>query len=390
MPSSYWVCDEDFSRHLNIGDHEIKMMNEHYYALIMAGGGGTRLWPLSRKDRPKQALPLVDEQSMFRVSVERLLPLFPPERIFVVTGAVMADGLREDVPEIPEENFVIEPFAQNSGPAAGLGTLQILAQDPEAIIAVLTADHHISDIKGFHGSLKSAYEMALKGYIVTLGISPSYPAIGFGYIERGEFIERVAGLDVYHSNRFVEKPDLETAIQFLASGKFSWNSGMFIWQAKQAFAEFEKQQPDMHQYFTVMIGAYGTPEYQKIVEERWQYMTKIPIDYAIMEGAKDVAVIPVDIGWSDIGSWSALYDVLADNISENTKENILRGTNGTILPLDTSGTLVYSNRKVVTIGVSDIVIVDTDDVLLVCHRDHAQDVRKAVNHLREAGDDHLL
>ena len=367
------------------------MKNEHYYALIMAGGGGTRLWPLSRKDRPKQALPLVGDQSMFRVSVERLLPLFSPEHIFVVTGDSMVEGLRQDVPEIPPENFVIEPFGQNSGPAAGLGTAQVLAQDSEAIIAILTADHHISDLEGFHTSLTAAHTMAQKGYIVTLGISPNYPAIGFGYIERGDFIERVGGLDVYRSNRFVEKPDLETAIQFLTSGRFSWNSGMFIWQAKQAFAEFERQQPDMHKHFESIVKVYGTPEYQQVIEACWPQMAKLPIDYAIMEGASNVAVIPVDIGWSDIGSWSALYDVLADNaVGDDRKENILRGTNGTILSLDTSGTLVYSNRKVVTIGVSDIVIVDTDDVLLVCHRDHAQDVRKAVNYLRESGDEHLL
>jgi mannose-1-phosphate guanylyltransferase len=237
----------------------------------------------------------------------------------------------------------------------------------------------------------AAHTMALKGYIVTLGISPNYPAIGFGYIERGDFIEHVGQFDIYHSSRFVEKPDLETAVQFLTSGRFSWNSGMFIWRAKQAFAEFERQQPDMYKHFESIVSAYGTPEYERIIEVCWPQMTKLPIDYAIMEGAKNVAVIPVDIGWSDIGSWSALYDVLADNaVGDDRKENILRGTNGTILSLDTSGTLVYSNRKVVTIGVSDIVIVDTDDVLLVCHRDHAQDVRKAVNHLRESGDEHLL
>lgn len=367
------------------------MENKHFYALIMAGGGGTRLWPLSRKDRPKQALPLVDDQSMFRVSVERLLPLLPPERIFVVTGASMVEGLHRDVPELPEENFVIEPFGQNSGPAAGLGTTRILAQDPEAVIAILTADHHIADLEGFRTSLIAAHDMAQKGYIVTLGISPNYPAIGFGYIERGDFIERLGDLDIYHSNRFVEKPDLETAIQFLSSGKFSWNSGMFIWKAQQALDEFERQQPEMYQYFQSMMESYGSPDYQNCVETHWPQMVKLPIDYLIMEDAQNVAVIPVDIGWSDIGSWSALYDVLAENASsDERKENILRGTNGTILPLDTSGTLVYSNRKVVTIGVSDIVIVDTDDVLLVCHRDHAQDVRKAVNHLRESGDDHLL
>jgi mannose-1-phosphate guanylyltransferase len=365
----------------------VSLMKQNYYALIMAGGGGTRLWPLSRKDRPKQVLPLVEDNSMFCVSVRRLYPLFNPDHIFVVTGANMVGGLRADVPELPAENFIVEPFGQESGPAAGLGTTHILAQNPEAVVAVLTSDHHIADVEAFLNTLKAAYQVATWGYIVTLGISPSFPATGFGYIERGEFLDTVEGFKVYHSNGFKEKPDQETAIKFLTSGRYSWNSGMFIWRATQALSEFEKQHPTMYQHFETIRRACGTPDYNPTIGRCWPAMTRLSVDYAIMEHAAKVAVIPVDIGWSDIGSWSALYDVLATTPGQN----VTRGTNGhPPLALDTSGSLIVSKRTVVTIGVSDLVIIDTDDVLMICHRNRTQDVRQIVNRLREIGREDLL
>lgn len=358
----------------------------NYYALIMAGGGGTRLWPLSRKNRPKQSLPLVTDETMFRVTIRRLFPLFPPERIFIVTGANMVDDLRKDAPEIPNNNFIVEPFGQDSGPAAGLGTTHIIAQDPNAVIAVLTADHHIADEEGFLNALRAAYQVAATdNAIVTLGISPSFPSTAFGYIERGDYLKTIEGLKVYQSLRFREKPDQATAFEFLTSGRFSWNSGMFIWKAATALAEFERQQPRMYDLFETIRQAYGTPHYADVIERSWPDMTKKPVDYAIMENAAHVCVIPVDIGWSDIGSWAALYDVLATT----QNQNVVRA-NGRVIPVNTSGTLVFSNRLVATIGVSDIVIVDTDDVLLVCHRDHAQDVRQIVQQLRETGHEELL
>lgn len=364
-------------------------MKHDYYALIMAGGGGTRLWPLSRKHRPKQALALVEDRTMFRVSVQRLLPLFDADHIFVVTGANMVDGLRNDVPELPAENFIVEPFGQESGPAAGLGTTHILAQNSNAAVAVLTADHHISDIDSFLRTLAAAYEVSQQGYIVTLGISPSFPSTGFGYIERGEFLSTINDFNVYHSTAFHEKPDQATAIEFLQSGQYSWNSGMFIWKGQQALHEFEVQHPKMYGHFESIRHAYGTPDYIATIQRYWPSMTKLSVDYAIMERAANVAVIPVDIGWSDIGSWSALYEVLNER-SQPTDQNVLRGENGHVVPLDTTGSLIVSDRIVVTIGVSDLVIVDTDDVLMVCHRDRAQDVRQIVNRLREMGREDLL
>ena len=219
---------------------------DNFYALIMAGGGGTRLWPLSRRKRPKQMLALVEAESLFRVSVTRLMPAFPAERIFVVTGQSQVEDLRADVPELPEDNFILEPFGMDSGPAAALGVAHIASIDPDAVIAILTADHHIADEAGFIEALTAAYQVANQNYIVTLGIEPTFPSTGFGYIQRADDLMSVRSLPVQQSGGFKEKPSLEVAQEFLDSGMYCWNSGMFIWSAGQALSEFERQQPELH------------------------------------------------------------------------------------------------------------------------------------------------
>ncbi|MBN1202692.1 MAG: mannose-1-phosphate guanylyltransferase [Anaerolineae bacterium] len=356
----------------------------NFYALIMAGGGGTRLWPLSRKTRPKQMLSLVEEQrTMFQVSVERLSPLMEPDYIFVVTGREHVERLSQSVPQVPVENFIVEPFGQDSGPAAALGTLHIQHRDPDAVIAVLTADHHIADQPKFRRVLSAAGELASREYIVTLGISPSFPSTGFGYIKRGEELAQIDGFQTYHSAGFTEKPDPDTAVQFLTTGLYSWNSGMFIWKAYQVLSEFARQQPTMYALLEEIKRAIGSDSYRETLDRLWPSMKKLSIDYAVMEGAKDVAVIPVDIGWSDVGSWATLFEVLAGDLNGN----VSRGRGQEHIKIDTRETLVVSNRMVVTIGIEDIVIVDTDDVLLVCHRDRSQDVRQVVGKLKESGDE---
>ena len=359
---------------------------DNLYALIMAGGGGTRLWPLSRQKRPKQMLALVDDQTMFQVSVERLARLLPPERILIVTGSDYVADLRHDAPQIPPENFIVEPFGQNTGPAVGLATAHILHRNPDAIIAVLTADHHIADKTKFRGVLEAAGELALKDFIVTLGISPSFPATGYGYIRRGESLEKVRDFQSYHADGFTEKPDLDTAIQFLAEELYSWNSGMFIYKASRVLAEYERQQPEMWRLLQQIQGAIGKDPYQAVLDETWPRMPRLSIDYAIMEGAHKVAVIPVDIGWSDIGSWATLVDILEGD----QNGNVNRGQSDGHIHLDTQNTFIFSDRRVATIGLEDIVIVDTDDVLLVCRRDHSEDVRKVIDQLKQNGTHDLL
>jgi mannose-1-phosphate guanylyltransferase len=361
--------------------------HEHYYALIMAGGGGTRLWPLSRKSHPKQMLSLIDDQqSMVQLTVRRLQPLFEPEQIFVVTGQTMVDKLMADVPEIPVENYIIEPYGRNSGPAAALGTLVITERDPEAIIATLSADHYIANTERFRQVLAAAAEIAARDVIVTLGVSPSRPATEFGYIKRGELLGSVGGFECFRAVNFTEKPNFELAVKFLSSGLYSWNSGMFIWPGRYILQEYKRQQPAIYHLIQQIREKLGAPDFAAQITPLWDEMPSISFDYAIMEQAPEITVIPVDIGWSDVGSWDLLYAVL---IADETG-NVSRGQGKGHIQIDTNNTLIVSNRLVVTIGVEDLVVVDTDDVIMVCHRDRAQDVREVVRQLHDQGADSYL
>lgn len=351
----------------------------HNYAMIMAGGGGTRLWPMSRADMPKQLLPLVEEHSMFHVSVERLAPLYTPDRIFVVAGRKHVDMLRADAPEIPPGNFIVEPYGRDSGPAAALGISVIHKRDPHAIVALLTADHHIANKEMFRDVLAAAADLARAGRIVTLGISPSLPSTAFGYIRRGKAIKKINDFQCYESLGFTEKPDTIKAISFIRSGEYSWNSGMFIWSAERALGEFARQQPTIHGLIQRLEPTIDTPDYEATLETLWAEMPRISIDFAVMEGAERMAVIPVDIGWSDVGSWDTLFDVL--NLDE--QGNGFKGASPDRITVDTKNTLVYSDKLTVTIGVENLVIVDTQDVLMICHKDRTQDVKKVVSMLRE-------
>ena len=360
---------------------------KHYYALIAAGGHGTRLWPMSRAKTPKQMLPLINQESMFRTSVERIQSIFPPEDIFVVTGRELVNDLRDEVPQLPAENFVVEPYAKNTAPALALALATIQKRDPEATVAILTADHHIARQQKFCRVLESAWQVAQDGYIVTLGIAPSYPATGYGYIQQGAPLGDYNDFTVYRSKRFTEKPDIVRATQFLASGQYSWNSGMFIWRVDRAMRDLERFQPAIFALCSYLQNAVETPDYEEKLNDIWETMPKLSIDFAIMEKADNIAVIPTDIGWSDVGTWASLYGILPqDNFG-----NCIKGEASDIrVILDTRDTLVFSDRLTVAIGVEDMVVVDTDDVLLICHKDRTQDVKQVVNYLRENGNEDYL
>jgi mannose-1-phosphate guanylyltransferase len=352
---------------------------QNYYALILAGGGGTRLWPLSRQTKPKQMLPLIGKHSMFKTSVERLAPLFSPKQIFVSTAQDYVEDFQKDVPEIPVENYIIEPSARNNAAAVGLAMAVIQKRDPDAIVAMLTADHHIGKVDIFRDVLEAAGEIAKQGKIVTLGISPSFPSTGFGYIQQGEKLGTIQNFAYSKASRFTEKPDVVRATQFVASGKYSWNSGMFIWQASKAMNEFERQQPQMFQLLRELQPNVDTANFQTSLLSIWERMPKVSIDYAVMEGAQDMVVIPVDIAWSDVGTWSSLYEILDLDRFGNCGKN---GSEKRII-LNAHDSLIFSDKLTVAIGVDNIIVVETDDVLMICHKDRAQDVKEIVNYLRE-------
>jgi mannose-1-phosphate guanylyltransferase len=360
-------------------------VTEHAYAVIMAGGAGTRLWPLSRRARPKPLLPLIEGgRSMFQMAVDRLDPLLPPERVLVVASTDLIPALREQAPALPDENFIVEPMGRDTAPAVGLGAVHVLARDPDAVMAVLTADHHIADTARFLQVLGAAIDLAGEGAVVTLGITPTYPATGFGYIERGEPLREINGVEVAPLVQFREKPDTETAVEYIDNGRFSWNSGMFIWPARRVMDEFAAHAPDIHATLSELRAAIGTPEYDATLARLWPEVRRISVDYALLEHIdEEIYVIPVEMGWHDIGNFSTLYAILSDG-----EANVVRGDAPALI--DTRGSLVISDRLVATIGLDDVVIVDTEDALLVCRRDRAQDVKQIVERLREEQRDSYL
>jgi len=343
----------------------------------MAGGSGTRLWPLSRQHHPKQALKLVGERTMFQYAVERVVPIFPPERILVVTRAAHAAILMKQAPQVPEANFILEPEGRGTAPAIGLAAVHLAARDSEATMAVLTADHFIRDTNEFCQVLNAAEQIAANGSLVTLGIKPSIASTGFGYIHKGATQGYKAGYEHFAVQRFTEKPDPSTAQEMVSSGDYSWNSGMFIWRAADILAEFDRQMPEFFAQLQQVRAGIGSPEYEMVLQNIWPQVAKETIDYGVMEDARRVVVIPVDIGWTDVGSWGSMFDLLPVDEHDNVSV-------GDHLSIDTQGTLVFADKRLVaTLGVENLVIIDSDDALLVCSRQREQDVKVIVEAILE-------
>ena len=363
-------------------------MIENYYAVIMAGGGGTRLWPLSRKSRPKQMLSLGQERTLFQIAVDRLQGVFPPERIYIVTVEEQAPGLMEQCPEIPRENYLLETMPRGTASVVGYAATVLQKRDPDSVMAVLTADHIIGNLKLFQQILSAAHQIAEEDYLVTLGVTPTYPATGYGYTRRGDRIGSYQNLDVYQVLEFTEKPVLSEAERMISSGEYAWNSGMFFWRAETILNEISRQMTELSSQLAVIRNAWDTPDQDKVLRKVWPDIKPETIDFGIMENARKVAMIPAaGLEWNDVGSWEALFDFLPTDGDGNIS------LGGDHIPLGTSGTLIFTAdkpRTVATIGAKDLIVVDTGDILLICDRDQAQKVRQIVKILEEKGRSELI
>jgi mannose-1-phosphate guanylyltransferase len=347
------------------------------YVSILAGGSGTRLWPLSRSHQPKQLVPLLGDRSLVQATVDRVAPLIPHDHIVVVTEQSHADALREQLPELPSANVLVEPVRRGTAAAVGLAAQWIAHQDPRASMASLHADHAIRDPEEFRACLAATFTLAESApWLVTLGIRPSSPHTGMGYIQPGEPLGTFGGKEAFRAARFVEKPDQATAERFLTEG-YLWNPGYFIFQVQTILDAFAQLLPELQGPLSVIGSAFGSPGEAAILREQYPKLRVETIDYGIMERAEQLATMPADFGWSDIGSWAEVWEMSAQDAAGNAARGIHAD-------LDSTNLLVLgSGKPVITLGLHDLTVVDLPDVLLICPRERAQDVKALVEQLQK-------
>ena len=344
-------------------------------ALIMAGGRGERFWPKSRKNLPKQFLSLTDDgKMMIQLTVERILPLVDIEDIFIVTNASYKTLVREQLPALPEENILCEPVGRNTAPCIGLGAAYIQKKYGDATMLVLPSDHLIKYNAIFLNTLQSACDVAEGGdNLVTIGITPNYPETGYGYIK---FDPREMLGSAFKVERFVEKPDLETAKAYLATEQYLWNSGMFIWRSSTILKALETYVPETYAGLTEIGRAIGTGEEQSVLESRFAAFKSESIDYAVMEKSDNIYILTGSFGWDDVGSWLAVERIKKTNEFGNVVD-------GTVVAVDTENCIIQGSEKLIaTVGLENIIIIDSADALLVCEKNHAGDIKKVLENLR--------
>jgi mannose-1-phosphate guanylyltransferase len=358
-------------------------MGKNIYAVILAGGHGTRFWPRSRKKRPKQLLDIIGSESMIQLTLTRIKPLIPLENILIVTNKEQAPLIEEHLTQIKPENILAEPCGRNTAPALALASAYLLSKDQDSIMVVLTADHLIEKQYAFLSLLYEGTKLACKNeYLITLGIKPSFPETGYGYIQTGEKL--VDTIVSYRAKRYVEKPDRKTAEEYLRDGRYLWNSGMFIWKTQTFWHALKRFLPYIYNSFYQLKDVFDTPNYMEKVESIYKDIKSISVDYGIMEKSDKVLVIPANIGWNDVGSWTALDQIM----KKEEHGNIIIGQH---LGIDSKNIIAYSHKKLIaTLGIQDLIIVDTEDALLVCHKDRAQEIRNIVNLLEQRGMDEYL
>ncbi|MEZ4210340.1 MAG: sugar phosphate nucleotidyltransferase [Patescibacteria group bacterium] len=359
------------------------------YAVIIAGGQGTRLWPASRKNSPKQLKPFAGGESLLQRTYKRVAKIVPHERIYVETNADYAEEFLAQIPELTSDRMILEPEGKNTAPAVGLAAAVLHEIDPEATMINIWSDHFYDDEAGYLQMVETVQAAVEKNpdYVVGIQAIPTYPATGFGYLEAGEVIEKTDAYTLYKCERFVEKPDLETAKQFLATGKYYWNTANFIWKVKTLLNMYQEYAPEVHAGIMKSASAWNSGEWSKVVAEEFSKMPSIAIDYLIFEKANNIAFIPARIGWKDVGSWKVVYDVLSQ------AEGSGLVTRGKVVTMDAENSLIFNENQsklVAVAGVDDLVVVDTPDALLVMKKSRDQEIKQVVAQIREMGDDQYL
>jgi len=353
-------------------------MNIH--AVIMAGGVGARFWPRSREKSPKQILEIVGSGTMIQNVINRIDPIVQRDRILIVTNKAQKASIMKQVPFIPSQNIIVEPMGRNTAPCVGLASLFVNRFDPEAVMIVLPSDHIIQNVEEFLRILQLGVEVAYSsGALITIGIQPTRPETGYGYIQ---VIDENDGTNpyfdrgVYKVKTFAEKPDLPTAERFLKSGDFLWNSGMFVWRVDVILKEIQEHLPELYDGLMKIERSINTKDFKPVLATVYGQIRGISIDYGVMEKAQRVYVIKGDFGWSDIGSWDEVYRITPKDEHGNC-------FTGKAIMKDTKGSMIYSpNKLVATIGVEDLIIINTDDALLVCKRGKSQDVKEVVDYMK--------
>lgn len=360
-------------------------MNESMYAVILAGGRGERFWPLSRSHRPKQLLSLVGDETLLAQAVGRLDGLIPPERVFVITNQDLVEASCAAAPSLPPDNIIGEPVGRDTAAAVALACALVKARDPQAAFCILTADHVIGDLDIYRNTLRQSLLLAQQqDVLITIGMQPTEPSTGYGYIHAGQQIESTDGIAFLKALRFVEKPNVEVARDYLASGDYYWNSGMFIWSVTAVEKALGQHRPGLAALIQDLLPAIGTAEFATALAAAYADLEKISIDYALMEKADNILMVRGTFAWDDVGAWPAL----ANHFEPNDDGNVALGECASV---DAENNIVFSRgRLTALIGVSDLVVVQAEDATLICPRDRAQDVKKLVERLKQSGQTEFL
>lgn len=366
--------------------------SDHFYAVILAGGGGTRLWPKSRRITPKHFLKLYGDRTMLQQTFDRITPLIPEERIFLITLGEYVKAVRGQLTGLPKENIIVEPQGKNTALAMGVAAAVIRKRDPEAVVVNLAADQLVENEGLFRKTIKGALDVAASAdYIVSIGIKPTFPHTGLGYINIGSPLKEYSGsnpdLFVFKCEGFKEKPDLVTAQSFLASGKYLWNANLYCWSVGTIERAMAEHSPLLNKQIEKIFASLGTKEEDTVKKEVYKGAENVQIDIAVSEKAKNLVVIPGDFGWNDIGDWKVIYDTR----KKDEHGNVIDGEDHRLVNINSENCLVEGNGKLIAlVGLKDIVVVDTKDALLICHKDKTQDVKKVLEKLKENKEEEYL